>query len=330
MASIRKRNDRWHVQIRRKGYPALNRSFATKSDAQAWARKVETDVDRRGLPVGLKVLDTLTLADLLNRYMVEVTAKKRGALRETWAIRTVLKHDIAKLALSNLSVALVEQHRDRRLQAVKPSTLNRELAIYRHALEVARRSWGIPIPENPFSIVEKPRVSDARTRRLREGEWEKLRAACAISKNPHVAEMIEFGLETAMRRGEVLRMRWCHLNQVARTLHIPITKNGYARTIPLTPRALRILEGKRPASAVDQDVVFPTTEHAVKMAWRRIISRAKLPDFRYHDLRHEAVSRFFEMGLSMPEVALISGHRDTKMLMRYTHLKPEMVAEKLR
>lgn len=329
MASIRKRNDRWHVQIRRKGYPALNRSFATKSDAVAWARKVETDVDRRGLPVGLKVLDSLTLADLLNRYMVEVTAKKRGALRETWAIRTVLKHDIAKLALSNLSVALVEQHRDRRLRAIKPSTINRELAIYRHALEVARRSWGIPIPENPFSIVEKPRISDARTRRFREGEWEKLKAACVVSRNPHVAEMIELGLETAMRRGEVLRMRWGHLNEAARTLYIPITKNGYPRTIPLTSRALAILRAKRPLDATAQDVVFPTTEDAVKMAWRRIMRRAKLSDFRYHDLRHEAVSRFFEMGLSMPEVALISGHRDTKMLMRYTHLNPEIVGAKL-
>ncbi len=329
MASIRKRNDRWHVQVRRQGSPALHRSFSTKADAQAWVRQVEAEADRRGLPVGLKVLDTMTVGDVLTRYMNEVTPKKRGAVREAWAIRTLLKHPIAKVALSALTLARVGQHRDHRLKTVKPASVNREFAIYRHALEVARRSWEIPVPQNPFALVQKPRVSDARSRRLRAGEWEKLRQACERSRNPHVADMIELGLETAMRRGEVLRMRWGHLNEVSRTLHIPDTKNGHPRTIPLTPRALAILQGRRPDGAVVQDPVFPTTEDAVKMAWRRIMGRAGLPDFRYHDLRHEAVSRFFEMGLSMPEVALISGHRDTKMLMRYTHLRPEVVAEKL-
>src|SRR3954466_2328204 len=76
--------------------------------------------------------------------------------------------------------------------------------------------------------------------------------------------------------------------------------------------------------------VFPTTDHAVRMAWRRVIGRLRLPDFRFHDLRHEAVSRFFEAGLNVPEVALVSGHRDPRMLFRYTHPRPEDVADKLR
>ncbi|AWN43377.1 site-specific integrase [Methylobacterium durans] len=173
------------------------------------------------------------------------------------------------------------------------------------------------------------KVSDARSRRLEPGEWEQLREACRRSRNPHVLYMVEFGLETAMRRGEVLGVRWGDINLTRRTLHIPRTKNGHERTIPLTGRALAILSQRRPAVAPADALVFPTTEDAVKMAWRRIMMRAPLPDFRYHDLRHEAVSRFFEMGLSIPEVALISGHRDTRMLMRYTHLRPEALAEKL-
>jgi integrase len=75
--------------------------------------------------------------------------------------------------------------------------------------------------------------------------------------------------------------------------------------------------------------VFPVTANAVRLAWERLRRRAGLKDLRLHDLRHEAVSRFFEYGLTVPEVALISGHRDPRMLSRYTHLRPENVAEKL-
>lgn len=329
MASIRKRGDRWHAQVRRKGSPALTRSFDTKTAAQTWARQIEAEADRRGLPVGRKVLDTLTVGDIVRRYGETVSPTKRGAVREGMAVRMLLKQDLAKVPLSALTVAKVAAHRDHRLAMVKPASVNRELAIYRHAFEVARKSWAIPLPDNPFVLVAKPKVSDARSRRLEPGEWETLREACRRSRNPHVLAMIELGLETAMRRGEVLRMRWRDLDWTNRTLRIPKTKNGHARTIPLTARALALLTEQMAAGVSGEAAVFPTTEEAVKMAWRRIIARAGLADFRYHDLRHEAVSRFFELGLSIPEVALISGHRDTRMLMRYTHLRPEALAVKL-
>lgn len=281
------------------------------------------------MPVSLKMLDGLTVGDILIRYRDEVTPTKRGAFRETMAIRVLLRHALSRVPLSALTVARIAAHRDERLRTIKAASVNRELAIYQHAFEVARRTWDIPLHENPFSLVEKPKVFDARSRRLEPSEWEQLQEACRRSRNPHILDMVEFGLETAMRRGEVLKVRWGDIDLTRRTLHIPQTKNGHSRTIPLTGRALAILSQRRPADASRDALVFPTTEDAVKMAWRRIMMRAPLPDFRYHDLRHEAVSRFFEMGLSIPEVALISGHRDTRMLMRYTHLRPEALAEKL-
>ncbi|WP_244477317.1 site-specific integrase [Methylobacterium sp. Leaf125] len=277
----------------------------------------------------MKVLDTTTVGDLLTRYRDEVTPKKRGAVREGMAIRVLLRHAIAKVPLSALTVAKVAHHRDLRLSFVKPSTVCRELRLYQHAFKVARNVWGLPITENPFALVEKPRVSDGRTRRLESGEWETLREACRRSRNPCILSMIEFAIETAMRRGEVLRLRWCDVDTLKRTLHIPRAKNGHARTIPLTKRAAELLDGQRLDDAPGDASVFPTTEDAVKMAWRRVMMRAPLPDFRYHDLRHEAISRFFEMGLTIPEVAVISGHRDTKMLMRYTHIRPEDIGRKL-
>ena len=114
----------------------------------------------------------------------------------------------------------------------------------------------------------------------------------------------------------------------ARTAHLPQTKNGESRTVPLSAAALAILESQeRPA---ESDVVFPSTGNAVRLAWERLKKRAGVEDLRFHDLRHEAISRFFEHGLSMAEVSAISGHKDPRMLMRYTHLRAEDIAGKLK
>ncbi|TXN15785.1 site-specific integrase [Methylobacterium sp. WL122] len=280
------------------------------------------------MPSGLKVLDSLTVGDILLRYLAEVTQSKKGAVREGMAVRALLRHSLAKVPLSAVTVAQVAHHRDLRLQTIKPSSINRELAIYRHAFEVARKVWNVPLPENPFAMVQKPQVSDSRSRRLEIGEWKILREACCRSRNPYILPMVELCLETAMRRGEVLALRWRDINVIKRTLHIPIAKNGHARTIPVTLRALEILNERR-FGACNDARVFPTTEDALKMAWRRVMLRCSLPDFRWHDLRHEAISRFFELGLSIAEVAVISGHRDFKLLFRYTHLRPEDISSKL-
>jgi integrase len=113
----------------------------------------------------------------------------------------------------------------------------------------------------------------------------------------------------------------------ARTAHLQQTKNGESRTVPLSAAALAILETReRPA---ESDVVFPATGNAVRLAWERLKKRAGVDDLRFHDLRHEAISRFFEHGLSMPEVSAISGHKDPRMLMRYTHLRAQDIAGKL-
>jgi integrase len=206
--------------------------------------------------------------------------------------------------------------------------VHRELAIYQNAFEVARKMWEIPLTSNPFADIEKPKAGDARSRRLEPGEWERLEMACRQSRNPFIRDMVEFGVETAMRRGEVLSASWRDVDFQKRTMHIPQAKNGHSRTIPLSPCALDIL-GRVKAQSGGDERIFRTTEDAVKMAWRRVMGRVRLADFRYHDLRHEAVSRFFEAGLSVPEVALISGHRDPRMLFRYAHPRAEDIAKKL-
>ncbi len=123
-----------------------------------------------------------------------------------------------------------------------------------------------------------------------------------------------------------MAIRWDHINIEARLLEIPITKNGHPRTIPLSPKSIEILERRR---ADKWDCAFPISTNAVKLAWHRLITRSGIENLHFHDLRHEAIIRFFEKGLTVPEVALISGHRDYRMLFRYTHLRAEDIVAKL-
>ena len=176
--------------------------------------------------------------------------------------------------------------------------------------------WGFNIP-NPIKNIQKPTLNNRRERRLTNEEF-----TFIIKGNyPQVKlrNIIELAIETAMRRGEILIIRPEHTK--GQTLLIPETKNGHPRTIPLTKRALYILENTQ--------LPFPMSANAVRLAWDRLKKKGNIKDLHFHDLRHEAVSCFFEKGLSIPEVALISGHKDFRMLFRYTHLKPEDILRKI-
>jgi integrase len=136
---------------------------------------------------------------------------------------------------------------------------------------------------------------------------------------PDMRALIVLALETGMRRGELVGLTWQHVDLEARIAHLPLTKNGEARDVPLSTRAIETLKVQREVSPGDR--VFAATGHAVELAWAHLHVRAECPDLRFHDLRHEAVSRLFERGLNVMEVGTISGHKELRMLQRYTHLR---------
>ena len=322
MATLRKRGAKWHVQVRRSGQ-SQTRSFTHKVDADAWGRKTERDIDTGDLRTAADQLGSITVGDLLRRYRDEVMIAKRSAHAEKYFIDRFLRHGIATSALARLSGSDISKYRDERLETVKGGTVHRELAVLRHCFEVARKDWGIPLKSNPVADITMPSVGRPRNRRATEAELSALRHACT---HPLLWSIITIAIETGMRRGEIVNIRWSDIDLDVGTLHIPVTKNGHPRTIPLTGRAMEVL---RSLPKTDEQV-FPMTGNAVRLAWVRLKNKAGVDGLRFHDLRHEAVSRFFEMGLSVPEVALISGHRDPRMLFRYTHLKAENIVEKLR
>lgn len=326
MANIRKRGNKYQVQIRRSGYPLLSRSFTKKSDAEAWARHNESLADRGDIPQPSRLLKEHTVKSVLERYKTEISIKKLSYNSEKFILDALIRQSFSNKTLDNVLLSDFLTYREARLQVVKAGTVNRELAITKHAFDIAIKEWNIPLRENPLSKLKKLRVNNARTRRLQDDEWQSILEAINKTRNKHIIRLIRFAMFTGMRRGEILRLKWQDIDRDLNILFIPITKNGYSRTIPLSLEALSVLAEIKKG---DGELVFPLTANSVRMAWDRLVKRAGVKDLHFHDLRHEAISRFFEKGLSVPEVALISGHRDFRMLFRYTHLKAEDIAKKI-
>lgn len=327
MATIRKRNSKWQVTVRRKGFKSTSKSFILKSDAEEWARMKECQADRADFQFDVKRLDYITWKELLEQYRDIIVSKKKSHLSETNHINAYLKRceNVVNLRLSQIKPYHFSEYRDRRLKEVKPATICRELGIFRHAFEIAKTEWGYPIAKNPVAQIRKPRISNRRDRRISPNEYSRILRATNTCTNSYIKPIIMIAVNTAMRRGEILNIQGKHINFDKRTLHIPDTKTGRARTIPLPLKTLNILK-----QHYYDGLLFPLSANAFRLSWDRVLVRASVTGLKFHDTRHEAISRFFERGLSVPEVALISGHLSVNILInRYTHIRAENIARKL-
>jgi integrase len=325
---MRKRGPKWQVQIRRFGFQNISKTFHIREDALRWARDVERAMDRGENPTPASTVSSGTISDLLSRYERDVSSKKRSATTEQFYVRVIKRHPIASMTIKQLNASAVRCYRDSRLTQVASGTVRNEMSLLLHAFKIAKTEWGLPIVEEVLQ-VSKPPPGRPRDRRLAEGEALLLINALSKCRNPLALDVFTFALETGMRRGEVLSLKWKNINLVNHTAFLPITKNGESRTVPLGPKAIKILKKRQVAKNNIQEV-FPISANAIRLTWERVKEKSGIMNLRFHDLRHEAVSRFFELGLSVPEVALISGHKDPRMLFRYTHLRATDVAKKLR
>lgn len=328
MATIRKRNGKYQVQVRRMGCTPLSKTFMKLDDARAWARVAEVELDKTSLPTDPRMLARITIRTVLEQYRDEIIANKRSRDIETIIVNAMLRQPWCKKSLAQINSSTFAKYRDERSRIVQPCTIRRELGILQHAFDIAIREWSIPLHENPLKRLAKPSGSNKRSRRIEKGEFARLSRAAKQCRGFQMRALLLLGLETAMRQGELLAAKWEHIDLAKREWFIPFTKNGESRTIPLTNRCVRVLRALQHTMA--DSTIFSLSSQAVKCAWRRILERADISDFHFHDLRHEAISRFFERGLSVPEVSLISGHKDARMLFRYTHMTAQHVLAKLR
>ena len=325
MATIRRRGKTYHVQIRKVGYPPVTKSFSSITVARKWTKATEADMERR---LSVSVPSRLTVGDLLERYESEVIPTHKGSRREIYKSRT-LRKNFSKIRLCDLSPSDVRQYRDSRLKTISPATLRRELAVLSSAINHASKEWGIFVSTNPVTAISVPRTANARSRRLEADEQNRLLSA----SNGELRRIIIIALETGMRRGEILQIRRSHIDFILQTLLIPRTKTDTPRTIPLSSMAVVSLKEQISISGnitpIRETPLFSLLPDSLSQAFRRLCRRLDIQNLHFHDLRHEATSRLFEKGLNPVEVATITGHKDTKMLMRYTHLRAEDLVGRL-
>lgn len=327
MASIRSRNGKWQARITRKGQQAVAKSFHSKQDAEKWARQVETEIDK-GSYTNIALADRTLFKDVIERYVQEVILKTRSKREDTYRLRALARHPIANLRMTALTPIKVAEYRDERLKLVSNGAVIRELSYFSSIINHARREWGINMI-NPIPLVKKPASPQGRNRILTEEELSRLYDALKPkikSSNNWILPLTKFALETAMRRGEIIGLKWNQIDLETRIAFIPLTKNGESRTVPLSSNAIAIL--KSLPRNIDGKV-FPVTPFTLSAAIERARTKANLGDFHFHDLRHMGITRLAERLPNLIELAAVSGHKNLSMLKRYYHPNPQELAKKI-
>lgn len=275
----------------------------------------------------------VTLSFAINKYINTVSNEKKGWRQESYRANVIKRYDIANMLMHEITSVDVSNYRDERLTSINEktqkvisgNTVRLELAFLSSVFKLAQVEWGV-CGNNPVLAVRKPKIGKGRERRLLKNEERK------ISKHfekldKQIFVIFHLALETAMRQGEILGLLWENVNLSIGVAHLPETKNGTWRDVPLSKKARELLLEMEPKA---YGRVFSFTSNSFKSKWRKNILLLKIEDFRFHDLRHEAISRLFELGtLNMIEVASISGHKSLSMLKRYTHLKAYQLVRKI-
>ena len=325
MASITKRNGKYFVQVRRCGH-SQSKTFTQRKDAENWAKQLELELERRDLPTDpRKKLKDVTLGSLIERYRDTVSIRKKSGKNEQIVLNAFLRHDITKKPVVDVTTSDFALYRDERLQTVSPTTLKRELTVLQNVYKIAKKDWGLPLKHNPVTDLGFSAPVVRRDRVLQDGELELIVEDARTRKNPLILPIILFAIETGMRLGEIVAARWDHLDLKNRLLLIPETKTATPRKIPLSLKAMEILEGLDPLS----DEIFPLSAGLLKLTWKRILQRVGISDLHFHDLRHHCITELFEKGLHIGEVSQISGHKTWSQLKTYTNPKPAAILAKL-
>ncbi len=304
----------WKAVVRKRGWPVTIKTFRTKRDAADWARSTE---------------DEMVRGVYINRV---------GA--ERLLFDKALKKKFDAYSLAAITPDLVAEYRDERLAAGKSAdTVRLELALLSHLFTIAIKEWRLGLIYNPVSNIRKPAPGKGRDRRLGADEEKGLLRACDRHSNPMLGWIVRVALYTGMRAGEIKGLTRRQANLDNRTIHLTETKNGSSRTVPLTREAAAVLRLalNNPVRPIDTDLIFfgePGRDkvrrpYEFRPAWHRTLKQAGIQGLRFHDLRHEAVSRLVEAGLGDQEVATISGHKSMQMLRRYTHLRAEDLVSRL-
>lgn len=331
MATYIKRGSVWRVQI----YHAGKRYSATrdtKAEAREWAMQKEADLIRQVDAVDNPHNAGHTVAAALILYRDTITVNKRGERWETVRINKFLRMlPFKDDPVAELSPAAIAAWRDDQLKVLAPASVSREMAVLSAVLDVCRREWGW-MKHDPVRDVRKPPKPRARDRLITDHEREamlrELGYMDGIPIETHQQQIAVgwlLALETAMRAGEVFGLEWKRVNLPKRFVRLAETKNGDWRDVPLSARAVELLEAMR---GVDKAQVFTVDSQVASTLFRRARMRAKIEDLTFHDSRHDAITRLAQK-LNVLQLARMVGHRDIRSLQTYYNETAESMARLL-
>jgi integrase len=251
---------------------------------------------------------------------------------EEYRSKYIKEDTIADCNCLRLSSKHLVEFRDRRLKTVSNSTFNKDLSFLSQVIETAIHDWEIGFPSNPCKTIKRKADPKPRSRVFKGDEERRLLEACVLvnmhgKSNPYLKPMVQFAIETAVRKGELFKIKYNDIDYDNCLLHLYETKNSEDRVIPLSKKAIMIL--KSMPRRFDGKV-FPLTRDTLKSWWYTALRKAKIKDFRWHDLRRVACSRLFEKGLGVEQVQAISGHKDPTILLNtYTKVDPVKLVKRL-
>lgn len=329
MASIRLRNGSWVADIRRKGHKSISKSFPTKGKAQVWAREIEAQMDSLEFK-DARGLTGITLAQLIERYINEIGGIAPFRTTKTAVLNTWIKTH-GHFTLAEFTGDKLIAWTTKRAAEVTGATISVDLAYLGVVLRTAKELWRLPVDDTVTSVARASlkylgvsAKSKHRERRPTQKEIDDICLYFTVKPKQKVPmeDLILFAIETAMRLGEILRLRWEDVNHDDKTIIIrdrkhPTEKKGNDQEVPLLGKAYEIIQRQK---QVDERI-FPVAEGTTSTLFPRACNSLGIDDLRFHDLRHEGVSRLFEQKYSIEQVALVSGHRDWKMLARYTQVR---------
>ena len=335
MASIIKVGDKWRAQVRRKGAPVYCRTFAVKARAEAWARQVEADIDRGRAPEPATVLGRqLLLRDVIAAYRaLRERARPISDSSNDHYMLKALDAGLGDMDATRLTPGdLAGYCSARRDEGAGPYTNNMHISKLGTVLRYASVALKVHLPD--VVAAARPLLTyqgligggGKRDRRPTEDELHRVVAHLAETYGQIYADSVRFAVLTAMRRGEIGGLLWADVDPIKRLVLVrdrkdPRKKLGNDQWVPLLGEAWTLLQAQQRSD--DEPRIWPMHIQTLSKYFTWTCTALGIPDLHFHDLRHEGVSRLFEQGYEIQQVALVSGHKDWKHLMRYTNLKPE-------
>lgn len=327
MATVRKRGDRWRVEVYRDG-KRKSKTCSTKTEAILWGAEEEKKLELMANGMQPETL----FSDVIKRYLNEVTPTKRGEKHEFNRLTRFLRHPITDKYISDVTCQDLELWIKERLETVKGESVRRELSTIGHIFKVAVERWGY-IQNSPMTGLQQPQASKPRTQRFAQEDIDEIVKISGYNESLKTAKArtgaaMLFAVETAMRAGEICNLTWNNVNLEKRTAFLPLTKNGSSRTVPLTKAAVKILERLR--DEIEQgDTCFQVKSNILDATFRKLKKAVNREYLHFHDTRREALTRLAKK-VDVMTLAKISGHKDIRILQNvYYAPNMEEVAELL-